>query len=94
MLFRILHKRNGINETKISNWTNDYAGIEKRRFAKQKNVKKEISLKIAAVDKKSDTVLFYQPTLSISTDDAKDIYEFSHDKSQPNQYSNAIAYGE
>jgi len=55
------------------------------------DVAKEVSFKIAAVDKKSDTVLFYEPMLRISTADAKAIYEFSHDKSQPYQYSTAIA---
>jgi len=40
--------------------------------------------------KESDTILYYQPTLRISTADAKEIYEFSHDKSQPNEYSTAL----
>ena len=53
-------------------------------------VAKEMALKIAAVDKESDTILYYQPTLRISTADAKEIYEFSHDKSQPNEYSTAL----
>ena len=55
------------------------------------NIAKEVPFKIAAVDKKSDTILFYEPMLRISTADAKAIYEFSHDKSQPHQYSTAIA---
>ena len=62
-----------------------------RSAAQGGNVAKEVSFKIAAVDKKSDTILFYEPMLRISTADAKAIYEFSHDKSQPNQYSTAIA---
>ena len=62
-----------------------------RSAAQGGNVAKEVSFKIAAVDKKSDTVLFYEPMLRISTADAKAIYEFSHDKSQPHQYSTAIA---
>lgn len=62
-----------------------------RSAAQGGDVAKEVSLKIAAVDKKSDTILFYQPMLRISTADAKSIYEFSHDKSQPNQYSMALA---
>ena len=53
-------------------------------------VAKEMSLKIIAVDKESDTILYYQPTLRISTADAKEIYEFSHDKSQSNEYSTAL----
>ena len=53
-------------------------------------VAKEMPLKIAAVDKASDTILYYQPMLRISTADAKEIYEFSHDKSQPNEYSTAL----
>ena len=53
-------------------------------------VAKEMSLKITAVDKESDTILYYQPTLRISTADAKEIYEFSHDKSQSNEYSTAL----
>ena len=53
-------------------------------------VAKEMSLKITAVDKESDTILYYQPTLRISTVDAKEIYEFSHDKSQPNEDSTAL----
>lgn len=53
-------------------------------------VAKEMALKIAAVDKESDTILYYQPMLRISTADAKEIYEFSHDKSQPNEYSTAL----
>ena len=53
-------------------------------------VTKEMSLKITAVDKESDTILYYQPTLRISTADAQEIYEFSHDKSQPNEYSTAL----
>ena len=53
-------------------------------------VAKELPLKITAVDKESDTILYYQPTLRISTVDAKEIYEFSHDKSQPNEYSTAL----
>ena len=62
-----------------------------RSAAQGGDVAKEASFKIAAVDKKSDTVLFYEPMLRISTADAKAIYEFSHDKSQPHQYSTAIA---
>ena len=62
-----------------------------RSAARGGNVAKEVSFKIAAVDKKSDTILFYEPMLRISTADAKAIYEFSHDKSQPHQYSTAIA---
>ena len=58
--------------------------------AQGSEVAKEMVLKIAAVDKESDTILYYQPTLRISTADAKAIYEFSHDKSQPNEYSTAI----
>ncbi len=53
-------------------------------------IAKEMALKIAAVDKESDTILYYQPMLRISTADAKEIYEFSHDKSQPNEYSTAL----
>lgn len=53
-------------------------------------IDKEMPLKIAAVDKASDTILYYQPMLRISTADAKEIYEFSHDKSQPNEYSTAL----
>ena len=53
-------------------------------------IAKEMALKITAVDKESDTILYYQPTLRISTADAKEIYEFSHDKSQPNEYSTAL----
>ena len=62
-----------------------------RSAAQGGNVAKEVSFKITAVDKKSDTILFYEPMLRISTADAKAIYEFSHDKSQPHQYSTAIA---
>ena len=62
-----------------------------RSAAQGGDVAKEVSFKIAAVDNKSDTVLFYEPMLRISTADAKAIYEFSHDKSQPHQYSTAIA---
>ena len=54
-------------------------------------VAKEVSLRITAVDKKSDTILFYEPMLRISAADARSIYELSHDKNQPNQYSTAIA---
>ena len=61
-----------------------------RSAAQGSEVAKEMVLKIAAVDKESDTILYYQPTLRISTADAKAIYEFSHDKSQPNEYSTAI----
>ena len=61
-----------------------------RSAAQGSEVAKEMALKIAAVDKESDTILYYQPTLRISTADAKEIYEFSHDKSQPNEYSTAI----
>ena len=53
-------------------------------------VAKGLPLKITAVDKESDTILYYQPTLRISTADAKEIYEFSHDKSQPNEYSTTL----
>ncbi len=53
-------------------------------------VAKEMVLKITAVDKESDTILYYQPMLRISIADAKEIYEFSHDKSQPNEYSTAL----
>lgn len=61
------------------------------RSATQGNeVAKEMALKIAAVDKESDTILYYQPMLRISTADAKAIYEFSHDKSQSNEYSTAL----
>ena len=61
-----------------------------RSAAQGSEVTKEMALKIAAVDKESDTILYYQPMLRISTADAKEIYEFSHDKSQPNEYSTAI----
>lgn len=61
-----------------------------RSAAQGSEVVKEMVLKIAAVDKESDTILYYQPTLRISTADAKAIYEFSHDKSQPNEYSTAL----
>ena len=61
-----------------------------RSAAQGSEVAKEMVLKIAAVDKESDTILYYQPTLRISTADAKEIYEFSHDKSQPNEYSTAL----
>ena len=61
-----------------------------RSAAQGGEITKQIPLKIAAVDKESDTILYYQPTLRISTADAKAIYEFSHDKSQPNEYSTAI----
>ena len=53
-------------------------------------IAKEMPLKITAVDKASDTILYYQPMLRISTADAKEIYEFSHDKSRPNEYSTAL----
>ena len=53
-------------------------------------IAKEMPLKITAVDKASDTILYYQPMLRISTADAKEIYEFSHDKSQQNEYSTAL----
>ena len=43
-------------------------------------------LKIVAVDKPSDTIVYYSPTLRISIADAKEIYEFSHDKNMPNEY--------
>ena len=61
-----------------------------RSAAQGSEVAKEMPLKIAAVDKESDTILYYQPMLRISTTDAKAIYEFSHDKSQPNEYSTAL----
>ena len=61
-----------------------------RSAAQGGEITKQIPLKIAAVDKESDTILYYQPTLRISTADAKAIYEFSHDKSQPNEYSTAL----
>lgn len=61
-----------------------------RSAAQGSEVAKEMALKIAAVDKESDTILYYQPMLRISTADAKEIYEFSHDKSQPNEYSTAL----
>ena len=61
-----------------------------RSAAQGSEVAKEMVLKIAVVDKESDTILYYQPTLRISTADAKEIYEFSHDKSQPNEYSTAL----
>lgn len=51
---------------------------------------KEISLKIVAVDKQSDTTIFYQPAVRISSDDAKDIYEYSHYKGLSNEYSLVI----
>ena len=51
---------------------------------------KEISLKIVAVDKQSDTIIYYQPSVRISSDDAKDIYEYSHYKGLSNEYSLVI----
>ena len=51
---------------------------------------KEISLKIVAVDKQSDTTIYYQPSVRISSDDAKDIYEYSHYKGLSNEYSLVI----
>ena len=61
-----------------------------RSAAQGSEIAKEIPLKITAVDKASDTILYYQPMLRISTADAKEIYEFSHDKSQPNEYSTVL----
>ena len=61
-----------------------------RSAAQGSEIAKEMPLKITAVDKASDTILYYQPMLRISTADAKEIYEFSHDKSQPNEYSTAL----
>ena len=49
-------------------------------------VAKEMPLKIVAVDKPSDTIVYYSPALRISIADAKEIYEFSHDKNMPNEY--------
>lgn len=57
-----------------------------------KNADKEISLKIAAVDKPSGTILFYQPAVRVSVDDAKEIYDFSHPKGLSNYYSYVIAF--
>lgn len=49
-------------------------------------VAKEMPLKIVAVDKPSDTIVYYSPALRISIADAKEVYEFSHDKNMPNEY--------
>ena len=63
----------------------------KKGDSPSKNADKEISLKVAAVDKPSDTILFYQPAVRVSVDDAKEIYSFSHAKNLPNDYSYVIA---
>ena len=63
----------------------------KKGDSPSKNADKEISLKVAAVDKPSDTILFYQPAVRVSVDDAKEIYAFSHAKDMPNDYSYVIA---
>mgnify|MGYP000875443882 CR=1 FL=1 len=62
----------------------------KKGESPSKNADKEISLKVAAVDKPSDTILFYQPAVRVSVDDAKDIYEYSHYKGLSNEYSLVI----
>ena len=64
----------------------------KKGDSSSKNADKEISLKVAAVDKPSDTILFYQPAVRVSVDDAKEIYAFSHAKNLPNDYSYVIAF--
>ena len=63
----------------------------KKGDSPSKNADKEISLKVAAVDKPSDTILFYQPAVRVSVDDAKEIYSFSHAKDLSNDYSYVIA---
>lgn len=50
---------------------------------------KDISLKIAAVDKRADTLLYYSPAVRISQQDAKKIYEFGHPAGEPNAYFGA-----
>lgn len=50
---------------------------------------KDIPLKIAAVDKSSDTLLYYSPSVRVSQQDAKKIYEFGHPAGEPNAYFGA-----
>ena len=72
-----------------ANWGDEGKGKITDMLAKESDI--IIRFQGGSKDKKSDTVLFYEPMLRISTADAKAIYEFSHDKSQPHQYSTAIA---
>lgn len=50
---------------------------------------KDIPLKIAAVDKRADTLLYYSPAVRVSQQDAKKIYEFGHPANEPNAYFGA-----
>ena len=42
---------------------------------------------IAAVDKKSDTLVYYSPSVRIAADDAKALYEFSRGANAKNEYN-------
>ncbi len=50
---------------------------------------KDLVLTIAAVDKKSDTLVYYSPSVRISSDDAKTLYEFSRGAGAKNEYYSA-----
>ncbi len=83
-------KKMGFSDAKSAIGQTITLGLQKGTSS-SKGADKEISLKVAAVDKPSDTILFYQPTVRVSVDDAKDIYDFSHAKDLPNEYSYVIA---
>jgi len=83
-------KKMGFSDAKSAIGQTITLGLQKGTSS-SKGADKEISLKVAAVDKPSDTILFYQPAVRVSVDDAKDIYDFSHPKNLPNEYSYVIA---
>lgn len=54
--------------------------------AEQNGAVKDLSLTIAAVDKESDTMVYYQPSLRISAADAKALYEVGREAGAPHEY--------
>ena len=51
---------------------------------------KDFAVEIEAVDRESDSIVYYEPSVRVSLADAKNIYEFTRDTNKPNEYYNAV----
>ena len=54
--------------------------------AEKDDHKKDVELTIAAVDKESDTLVYYQPSVRIASEDAKLLYEVGRAADAPSEY--------
>lgn len=62
--------------------------------AEQNGAAKDLSLTIAAVDKPSDTLVYYQPALRIAPADAQTLYALGRPSDAPNEYSMINVFAE